>query len=44
MLLEERKVLKEEMTRKGDPILAKEVKKISKIIKKSLESDEKKIL
>ena len=39
-LIEERKVLKEEMTRQGDIALAKEVKQKSKEIDKAIQNDE----
>ena len=41
LLIEERSILKEEMTRLGDPDLAKEVKRLSKEIAKAIEKDEK---
>jgi hypothetical protein len=40
LLIEERKVLKEEMTRHGDIALAKEVKQKSKEIEKAIQNDE----
>ena len=42
--MEERKVLKEEMTRIGDTDLAKEIKKVSRNIAKSIKRMNKNIL
>ena len=39
LLIDERKVLKEEMTKKGDISLAKEVRILNRTIKKSIEID-----